>query len=299
MNQFQVLISTVSLLLIALQAQANVEFPRVKSVTVHRAFQLRRIDGRMVTLKPESTAPADLSGLPKAVDADQSLCGDLDSQQPKRLLRQTSMMLELSKIGHALDDGKRKRMTPTEIAFVKTAPRCEPFTPLLAIIAEALSTKTPEKSYEVVQMKFTSDFFQTPILELLLDDWILDRGSKVHLALPGFGYWSAGGAQATSTGQGVSVVIKDLGEDAEPDRGGGSEGWERCRTDDGRPGRRYYTSEPVYFHRNWRISFANSAGKRLMTIIAATQRTENEGRTGECWPIRHHDRRFDHALDRD
>ncbi len=271
-------------------ADASVAFPRVKSVKVHRPFQVRRIDGRVITLKPESTAPTDLSGLPKPQGVDTSLCGDLSAKDGDRLIKQVNRIVELTRLGLLLDKEQRKTLTPAEKTLVKTSPRCEPFIPFLSVIAEALSKKVPEKIYEVSQMKFTAGWFETPVLEILLDDWVLDSGSKLHLTLPQHSYWSAGFVPAASTGQGIALLIEDLGEDAEPDRGSESEGWERCTTPDGRPGRRYSTSSPVYYQHNWRLTFASAAGKRLMTIMATTSRAENEGSEGHCRPFRrrHH-----------
>jgi hypothetical protein len=273
-------------ILISTTSEASVTLISVKSVKVHRPFQVRRIDGRVITLKPESTAPTDLSGLPQPQGADSRLCGDLTSREIDRLNKQIDMIVALTRLGLQLDREQRKTLTRDEITLVKKSPRCEPFIPYLSLIAEVLIKKPQEKIYEVRQMQFTGGFFETPVLELMLDDWILDRGSRVYLSLPQLSYWSAGFIPAASTGQGVALLIEDLGENDEPDRGDESEGRERCTTPDGRPGHRYSTSKSVYYHRNWRLTFANSAGKRLMTAMITTLRTENEGREGPCRPFR-------------
>lgn len=268
-------------------ASAGTTLLSLKSAQVLRPLQLRRIDGRLAKLVPDSDTPPDLSGLPRPKGADASLCGDFDSKQRERLLRQTQRLLDLSKLARALEDEGRRTLTREETALVETSPRCEPFLPFLGNIAEILSPRQREKTYEVSQLSLKGGFLQSPVLELLLDDWVLDSGSRAQLSMGRLRGWGPGYVPANATGQNLAVTIEDLGEDYEPPiEGGENDGWERCTTPDGRPGRRHYTYDPVYHHRYWRLTFTDAAGRRVMELMATTQRTEDNGSHGECWPLR-------------
>lgn len=289
-----------SLLLLSLlspNAFAGYESPSVKSVKIFKAFQLKRIDGRSVTLRPP-VAPK-LGALPAPTNADKSLCGPFKAENPDLVLRQTRHMLELSKLSRSLEG--RTRLTASEIALIRSTPRCEPHLAFLQLIAQALGGPQ-EEEVTVEQLVFDSGFLKKGQLQLLLTDWIRDEGAKVNFALPGLSNWKAASISAAATGRGIGVRIQDLGEGSEPLEGGGSEGrasctvsvpvkrCERrgeCTTDyEDRPGYRYYQTSPVYYHRAWKITFTAANGAKLMEVQAETSRAEDYGDEGECRPSR-------------
>jgi hypothetical protein len=275
----------------------------LKSVKVLRPISLRRIDGKVVTLKPEVHAPADLRGLPAPEGADESLCGELGDGDADTISRRTKAFTDLI---HLVTEriGNDHALAPDEIAFLKTIPRCEPFLNMLGLLANSLSpAPAGPKQYALDQLHYEAKTFEAPRLELWLDDWLEDGNSKVVFAVPGLHRWGAGSFDAGETGRAIGLTIEDQGESPEPLEGSAVEGRETCTTTDTVrecdrngcheetklvPGHKRYTYAPVYWDHNWKLTFTAPGGERLMEVQATTLRTEDRGDSGTCYPDRPH-----------
>ena len=282
------------LLLAAPAAQAEEFFN--STTEVFHTFQVKRSDGKLVTIKDGLSK---LKNLPEPDLADRSICVEsIESATPEQRSAWGYMPSDVTRVGIAMMREHRTELTAEEVAFLRTVPHCEPFTKLLGLVSMNLAPAGGANSSFVDKVEFTGGK-----LVLKLGEYEDDRKAKVTFKLA-ISELKEAKITAAKTGLGIGVQIQEMGSSdgyfsessgtvrcEESGYRYGRNGYERVS----REGTRSYKDESFNYSVKWKFIFTTPDELKLMEIDVTSQKSEDMSTSGSC----ELDRRRDHGRDYD